>query len=65
MDVVAYRCGGPIDGIIDDARDMVYSDVATLADFLKDRHPALSDDLCRRIVRQVVGIFLEELENRT
>ena len=55
---------GPLDRTIDDARDLVYSDVSTLPSFLKDRHPTLTDELCRAIVRNVVDIFLKELENR-
>jgi len=65
MDIVTYHCEGPIERAIDDARELVYSDVSTLPSFLKHRHPTLSDDLCNRIVKNVVGIVLEELEEKT
>ena len=63
-DVVTHHCLGPLDRTIDDARDLVYSLVSTLPSFLKDRYPTLSDDLCKRIVRNVVDIFLKELEKK-
>lgn len=64
MDIVTYHCEGPVDKAIDDARELVYCDVSTLPSFLKGRYPTLSDDLYRRIVKNVVGIVLEELEKK-
>lgn len=65
IDIAVYHCEGPVDVVIDEARDLVYSDVSTLPSFLKDCYPTLSDDLCNRIVKAIVNIFLEELNEKT
>lgn len=64
-DIVVYHCEGPVDAVIDEARDLVYSDVSTLEAWLKGLHPQLSDDLCSRIVRNVLETFLKELDEKT
>ena len=61
-DIVTHYSGGPIDRTIDEARDLVYSDVSTLEAWLRGLHPELSGDLCSRVVRNVLEVFLEELE---
>ena len=63
-DVAVYHCEGPVDAVIDEARALVYSDVSTLGAWLKGCYPQLSGDLCSRVIRNVLEIFLEELEKK-